>query len=383
MDTYKRETAWQFHVFVFVKWFAESLPADIQYVQKEKERKNRMEKLYFASDYMETAAPEIIEELGKLQGRKLTGYGSDVISVSARNKIRAAAGVPEGEVYFLVGGTQTNAVVIDTMLRPYEGVIAADTGHVSVHEAGAIEYGGHKVLEIPSVEGKIRAEQIGKLAEAYWNDENHEHMVMPGMVYISQPTEYGTLYSLSELESISAVCRKWKLALYIDGARLAYGLSAEGNDVTLADLARLTDVFYIGGTKCGALLGEAVVFPKKGRVPHFFTMVKQHGALLAKGWAAGLQFDTLFTGGLYEKLGRNGDEKADRIRRALDEKGYVQEIRNRTNQIFITLTGEKARELSEKVELGFWENKGDQVVMRIATSWATTDEETDRLIELL
>ena len=342
-----------------------------------------MEKLYFASDYMETAAPEIIEELGKLQGRKLTGYGSDVISVSARNKIRAAAGVPEGEVYFLVGGTQTNAVVIDTMLRPYEGVIAADTGHVSVHEAGAIEYGGHKVLEIPSVEGKIRAEQIGKLAEAYWNDENHEHMVMPGMVYISQPTEYGTLYSLSELESISAVCRKWKLALYIDGARLAYGLSAEGNDVTLADLARLTDVFYIGGTKCGALLGEAVVFPKKGRVPHFFTMVKQHGALLAKGWAAGLQFDTLFTGGLYEKLGRNGDEKADRIRRALDEKGYVQEIRNRTNQIFITLTGEKARELSEKVELGFWENKGDQVVMRIATSWATTDEETDRLIELL
>ncbi|MGN0954554.1 threonine aldolase family protein [Dialister sp.] len=342
-----------------------------------------MEKLYFASDYMETAAPEIIEELGKLQGRKLTGYGSDVISASARDKIRAAAGVPEGEVYFLVGGTQTNAVVIDTMLRPYEGVIAADTGHVSVHEAGAIEYGGHKVLEIPSVEGKIRAEQIGKLAEAYWNDENHEHMVMPGMVYISQPTEYGTLYSLSELESISAVCRKWKLALYIDGARLAYGLSAEDNDATLADLARLTDVFYIGGTKCGALLGEAVVFSKKGRVPHFFTMVKQHGALLAKGWAAGLQFDTLFTGGLYEKLGRNGDEKADRIRRALDEKGYVQEIRNRTNQIFITLTGEKARELSEKVELGFWENKGDQVVMRIATSWATTDEETDRLIELL
>lgn len=383
IDTYKRETAWQFHVFVFVKWFAESLPADIQYVQKEKERKNRMEKLYFASDYMETAVPEIIEELGKLQGRKLTGYGSDVISASARDKIRAAAGVPEGEVYFLVGGTQTNAVVIDTMLRPYEGVIAADTGHVSVHEAGAIEYGGHKVLEIPSVEGKIEAEQIGKLAEAYWNDENHEHMVMPGMVYISQPTEYGTLYSLSELESISAVCRKWKLALYVDGARLAYGLSAEGNDVTLADLARLTDVFYIGGTKCGALLGEAVVFPQKGRVPHFFTMVKQHGALLAKGWAAGLQFDTLFTGGLYEKLGRNGDEKADRIRRALDEKGYVQEIKNRTNQIFITLTGEKARELSEKVELGFWENKGDQVVMRIATSWATTDEETDRLIELL
>lgn len=342
-----------------------------------------MEKLYFASDYMETAAPEIIERLAALAGRKFTGYGSDEISELAREKIRTAAGTPEGEVYFLVGGTQTNATVIDTMLRPYEGVIAAATGHVSVHEAGAIEYGGHKVLAVPAEEGKIKAKDIDSLAETYWNDENHEHMVMPAMVYISQPTEYGTLYSLEELREISGVCRKWKLALYVDGARLAYGLSARGNDVTLKDLASLTDVFYIGGTKCGALLGEAVVFPKKGTVPHFFTMVKQHGALLAKGWAAGLQFDTLFTGGLYEKLGRNGDEMADRIRQALDEKGYVQDVRNSTNQIFLTLTHEEARRLSEKVEMGFWENKGDKVVMRIATSWATTEEETEALIKLL
>lgn len=342
-----------------------------------------MEKLYFASDYMETAAPEIMEALAGLAGRKFTGYGSDVISESARRKILAAAGAPEGEVYFLVGGTQTNATVIDTMLRPYEGVIAASTGHVSVHEAGAVEYGGHKVLTLPAKDGKIGAADIDGLAGTYWNDENHEHMVMPAMVYISQPTEYGTLYSLKELEEISAVCRKWKLALYVDGARLAYALSAKGNDVTLKDLSRLTDVFYIGGTKCGALLGEAVVFPKKGTVPHFFTMVKQHGALLAKGWAAGLQFDTLFTGGLYEKLGKKGDEMADRIREALDEKGYVQDVRNSTNQIFITLTHEKARALSKKVEMGFWENKGDKVVMRIATSWASTEEETEKLIALL
>lgn len=342
-----------------------------------------MEKLYFASDYMETAAPEIMEALAGLAGKKFTGYGSDVISESARRKILAAAGAPEGEVYFLVGGTQTNATVIDTMLRPYEGVIAASTGHVSVHEAGAVEYGGHKVLTLPAKDGKIGAADIDGLAGTYWNDENHEHMVMPAMVYISQPTEYGTLYSLKELEEISAVCRKWKLAFYVDGARLAYALSAKGNDVTLNDLSRLTDVFYIGGTKCGALLGEAVVFPKKGTVPHFFTMVKQHGALLAKGWAAGLQFDTLFTGGLYEKLGKKGDETADRIRQALDEKGYVQDVRNSTNQIFITLTHEKARALSKKVEMGFWENKGDKVVMRIATSWASTEEETEKLIALL
>ena len=342
-----------------------------------------MEKLYFASDYMETAAPEIMEALAGLAGKKFTGYGSDVISESARRKILAAAGAPEGEVYFLVGGTQTNATVIDTMLRPYEGVIAASTGHVSVHEAGAVEYGGHKVLTLPAKDGKIGAADIDGLAGTYWNDENHEHMVMPAMVYISQPTEYGTLYSLKELEEISAVCRKWKLAFYVDGARLAYALSAKGNDVTLNDLSRLTDVFYIGGTKCGALLGEAVVFPKKGTVPHFFTMVKQHGALLAKGWAAGLQFDTLFTGGLYEKLGKKGDETADRIRQALDEKGYVQDVRNSTNQIFITLTHEKARALSKKVEMGFWENKGDKEAMRIASSWASTEKKKKKLIALL
>ncbi len=333
---------------------------------------------------METCAPEILKRLGELGKEKLAGYGFDRISESARNKIREAAGAPEADVYFLIGGTQTNATVIDTMLRPYEGVIAARTGHVSVHEAGAIEYGGHKVLELPSEEGKIRASQIAEYVDGYWADGNHEHMVMPALVYISQPTEYGSLYTLKELVEISRTCHEHHLALYVDGARLAYGLMAEGNDVTMKDLARLADAFYIGGTKCGGLLGEAVVFPKKNTVPLFFTMVKQHGALLAKGWAAGIQFDTLFTDGLYERLGKNADEKADRIRKVLDEKGYVQDIRNRTNQIFLILTKEKAEELSHKVELGFWENKDeDHVVMRIATSWATTDEEVDELVSLL
>ena len=343
-----------------------------------------MEKLYFASDYMETCTPEILERMDRLGRKKFSGYSMDSISESARNKIREIIGLPEAEIYFLSGGTQMNATVIASMLRPYEGVAAAETGHIAVHEAGTIEYGGHKVLTLPGKDGKISAFQVAEMVDAYKADLNHEHMVMLGMVYITQPTEYGTLYSLKELEEMSGVCRERHMSLYVDGARLAYGLAARGNDVTLKDLARLCTAFYIGGTKCGALLGEAVVFPKKGTVPHFFTMVKQHGALLAKGWVAGVQFDTLMSGGLYEKLGRNGVEKADRIRKALSEKGYEQDIENRTNQIFVILTKEKAQYLSEKVELGFWENRGDHhVIMRIATSWATTDEEVEKLISLL
>ena len=229
----------------------------------------------------------------------------------------------------------------------------------------------------------MHAEDLENYIHVFYENESYEHTVIPGAVNESLTPEYGTLYSKAELAAIHAVCQKREIPLFVDGARLAYGLSARENDVTLKDLASLTDVFYIGGTKCGALLGEAVVFPKKGTVPHFFTMVKQHGALLAKGWAAGLQLDTHFTGGLYEKLGRNGDEMADRIWQALDAKGYVQDVRNSTNQIFLTLTHEEARRLSEKVEMGFWENKGDKVVMRIATSLATTEEETEALIKLL
>ena len=345
---------------------------------------DRVEKLGFASDYMEGALPEILKRLAETNLVKSPGYGTDDFSESARDKIRAACDAPGAEVYFLTGGTQTNAVVISALLRSYQGVLAADTGHICGHEAGAIELGGHKVLTLPNQNGKITAGQIADCLTAWWQDENREHIVMPGMVYISQPTEQGTIYSLAELESISAVCRSADLPLYLDGARLAYALACPENDASLQDIARLCDVFYIGGTKCGALFGEAVVIPEFGLIPGFFSIIKQHGALLAKGRIAGIQFDTLFTGDLYRKAGENAILAANRIRSALKEKGYELIYENPTNQIFVVLSREKAEKLSGKAELGFWENlDADRCVMRIATSWATSQEDVDGLIALL
>ncbi len=342
------------------------------------------EKLYFASDYMEGAHPAIMKRLLETNLAHTVGYGLDEYSESARARIRAACAAPEAGVFFLVGGTQTNATVIDALLRPWQGVIAAETGHIAVHEAGAVEFGGHKVLTLPQKDGKLSAEDVARCAETWRRDDNREHTVMPGMVYLSQPTESGTLYSLRELEAISAVCRDADMRLYVDGARLAYALATPENDVTLPDLARLCDAFYIGGTKCGALLGEAVVFPRPGVAPHFFTIVKQHGALLAKGRVAGIQFDTLFTDDLYQSIGKSAVEAADRIRAALDERGYAQPFVAPTNQVFVALEPEKAKALSRRVEMGFWENLPDgRVVMRLATSWATTAEDVDRLIEAL
>lgn len=345
---------------------------------------NPYRKLAFASDYMEGTHPQILKRLVETNMQHFTGYGMDDISESARDKIRAACEAPDAEVYFLVGGTQANATMIDAALRSYQGVIAANTGHISTHEAGAIELSGHKVLTLPQNNGKISAEQIRGCIEGYWQDDNHEHTVMPGLVYLSQPTEYGTLYSLEELTQISAVCHANNVALYVDGARLAYALACPENDVTLPDLASLCDAFYIGGTKCSALFGEAVVIPRRGFIPHLFTIIKQHGALLAKGWVAGLQFDTLFTDDLYFKVGRNAIDAANRIRNALMEKGYEFAFETPTNQIFIVLDGEKLAALSEKVEMGFWEKLDDnRTVMRIATSWATQKEDVDKLIECL
>ncbi len=342
------------------------------------------DKLLFASDYMEGAHPALMRRLLETNLEKTPGYGQDGYSESARAKIRAACAAPEADVFFLVGGTQTNATVIDAVLRPWQGVIAAESGHVSTHEAGAIEYGGHKVITLPQREGKLDAAQVRRCVDAYRGDENREHMVMPGMVYISQPTEFGTLYALAELEALSAACREAGIALYLDGARLAYALATPGNDVTLPDIARLCDAFYIGGTKCGALFGEAVVFPKRGFVPHFFTMVKQHGALLAKGRIAGVQFDALFTDGLYLEIGRTAIEAAERIRAALREKGYRLAFFAPTNQIFLLLDRARATALQEKLELSFWENPdADHTILRIATSWATTKEDVDRLIDVL
>ena len=342
------------------------------------------EKLWFASDYMEGAHPAILQRLQETNLVKTPGYGADSYTASARDRIRSACGAPEAEVFLLAGGTQTNAVVISSLLKSWQGVVAAETGHISAHEAGAIEHGGHKVLPLPQRDGKISAASLRALLRTWREDGNRDHLVAPGMVYLSQPTEYGTLYSLRELEEIRGICLENDLLLYVDGARLAYALASGENDVSLADLARLCDAFYIGGTKCGALFGEALVFPKAGTAPHFFTQIKQQGALLAKGRVAGLQFDTLFTDGLYEKLGRVAVREADRIRAALREKGIPQACVAPTNQIFVTLDEAQLKRLSERVEMSFWEKPDpEHTVMRIATSWATDPRDVDRLISLL
>lgn len=342
------------------------------------------QQLAFTSDYMEGAHPAILKKLAETNLQKSAGYGLDEYSESAREKIRTACGTPEAEVYFLVGGTQTNATVIDALLASYQGVIAAETGHVSSHEAGAIEAGGHKVLTLPHTNGKISASQVEDFINNYNEDGNHDHMVMPGMVYISQPTEYGTLYSRQELEALSKVCHSNHVPLYLDGARLAYALSCPANDVTLKDIAALCDAFYIGGTKCGALFGEAVVFPKPGLIPHFFTIVKQHGALLAKGRMLGIQFDVLFENDLYEHIGEPAIAAADRIREGLKQNEIEIYIEAPTNQVFCVLEDAFMERLAQKVEFSFWEKKDENhTVVRFATSWATRMEDVEELLQLL
>ena len=341
-------------------------------------------RLSFASDYMEGAHPAILQRLVETNLTRSAGYGLDTFSEAARDRIREACMAPEADVFFLVGGTQANAVMTGALLRPYQGVIAAETGHISVHEAGAIEAGGHKVLTVPQQNGKLTAAQVETLVRTWQEDENNEHMVMPGMVYISQPTEYGSLYSLYEMQKLSKVCRSRSIPLYVDGARLAYALACPSNDVSLQVLARLADVFYIGGTKCGALFGEAVVIPQHGFIPHLFTIIKQNGALLAKGRIAGIQFETLFTDGLYQEIGKNAIEAADRIREALLRKGYELAFDSPTNQIFVLLSREQVLALGQKAEMSFWENTADgRSIMRIATSWATSPEDVDALIAIL
>lgn len=338
----------------------------------------------FDSDYMEAAHPAILERIAATNFDKHSGYGCDDICESARRRIREACDVPQAEIHLLTGGTQTNATMIKALLRPYEGVVAADTGHINVHEAGAIEATGHKVLPLPHTEGKISAGQVAAYIDAQHADGNRDHMVWPGMVYISQPTEYGTLYSLAELEDLSRVCRDRRVPLYMDGARMAYALAARGSDVTLRDVARLCDLFYIGGTKCGALLGEAVVIPRAGMIPHLFTTVKQQGALLAKGWILGLQFDTLFTDGLYLRLGRNAIDTAQRLAEGLDAAGYPTAMPPVSNQIFLRLDADRLQKLSAVATFSQWENHPDgSQTIRLATSWATRMEEIEAFLEEL
>ena len=341
-------------------------------------------RLPFGSDYMEGAHPTVLSRLAETNMEHTSGYGTDVYCESARQKIRAAVGCPDAAVHFLVGGTQTNAAVIDALLRPYQGVLAPETGHIAVHETGAVEFCGHKVLTLPAKEGKITAAAIRGTCSAYWANETREHMVMPGMVYLSQPTEYGTLYTKAELTAIREACKTYHMALFVDGARLAYALACPENDVTLADLAKLCDVFYIGGTKCGAMFGEAVVIPDKKRLPYFTMTMKQHGALLAKGRLLGVQFDALFTNELYQNLGGPAIWAAGRLREKLTEKGYPLCVASPTNQVFTAIENGKVAALAERTGCESWEPYDEKrTVVRFVTSWATTPEDVEALIALL
>ena len=336
----------------------------------------------FECDYIAGAHPEILKRLAETNMEPLPGYGMDHYSESAKEKIRAACGCPDAEVEFLVGGTQTNAVVISTMLRDWEGVIAADSGHVSVHESGAIEFTGHKVIQIPAKNGKLEAAAGRRLLDNFNNDVTHDHMVFPGMVYISHPAEPGTLYSKAELEELSALCREYEIPLYLDGARLGYGLMSSASDLTLKDIARLADVFYIGGTKVGALCGEAVVFTKNNRPAHFMTSVKKRGALLAKGRLLGIQFDTLFTDDLYFKISRHAIEMAERVKEIIKEKGWQVYMDSPTNQQLILMTEEEMAELGKTVIFDRWGIYDDtRTIVRLATSWSTGDEDIRALAE--
>lgn len=339
--------------------------------------------LHFDSDYMEGAHPEVMRRLVQTNLIQSSGYGTDEYTRRARRKIAEACGKPDADVWFLVGGTQTNATVIDGLLRWHEGVLAAESAHIAVHEAGAIEASGHKVLTLPSHSGKVDVDEVKQFIDDFYGDETYEHMVAPGVLYITYPTEFGTLYSLEELEALSEVCHKYHIRIYLDGARLGYGLAAR-EDVTLKDIARLCDVFYIGGTKVGALFGEAVVVSNPDMLPHFFPLIKQHGALFAKGRILGIQFDTLFTDGLYLKIARHAIDMALKLKAGFVEKGYELYLDSPTNQQFFCLPNEVIDRLKQTASFELWGTRGaTRSVVRFVTDWATREEDVDRLIERL
>ena len=337
----------------------------------------------FESDYNNGCHEAILRRLTETNDERATGYGLDDYCTMAKERIRTACGKPDADVFFLVGGTQTNATVIDAMLKSYQGVLSVETGHINVHESGAIEFGGHKVLALPSHDGRMDAGELEQWLHDFYADPTYDHMVFPGIVYITFATELGTVYTLAQLQAISEVCKRYSLPLFIDGARLGYGLMAEGGDVDLQQLADLCDVFYIGGTKCGALCGEAVVFPNHNAPEHFFTIVKQHGALLAKGRLLGIQFDTLMTDGLYFKIARHAVEQAMRLRDAFVAKGYKMYSESPTNQQFVLLDQETIKQLEKDFVFEQWYPVGDLMNCRFVTSWATSPEDVDKLIAAL
>lgn len=343
--------------------------------------------LNFNTDYIRGCHPEVMARLCETNMEATVGYGCDQYSAEARALIADACGLSRDKclVELLVGGTQTNATVISALLRSFEGVIAADTAHINVHEAGAIEYTGHKVLTLPAINGKLTAEAIEDYVSGFYADNTHDHMVAPGMVYISHPTELGTLYTLPELEAISGICGRHGMKLFLDGARLAYGLEAEGSDVRLNDIARLTDVFYIGGTKCGALFGEAVVARDKNLLPNFTTIIKQHGALLAKGRLTGIEFATLFSNDLYARIGRHGIGRAMELRRIFFECGLESYIDSPTNQQFFLMPNALIDRLAaEGVGFELWGARREDVTpVRFVTDWATSEESIQALRSLI
>ena len=340
--------------------------------------------LSFESDYTEGAHEAILHRLMETNLEQTPGYGLDKYSESAKDRIREAFGIPEAKVFFLVGGTQTNSTVIASMLHDYQGVVAVETGHIGVHESGAVEFTGHKVLTLPHHDGKMTAEDLRAYLEAFYADGTYEHMVIPGMVYISFPTEFGTIYSKTELAALHRVCKEYSLPLFVDGARLGYGLMSEANDIDPKELPELCDVFYVGGTKVGALFGEAVVFTGGNAPAHFFTTIKQHGALMAKGRLLGLQFDTLFTDGLYFRIAAHADRIAALLKGIFLEKGYKIYIDSPTNQKFFVMSRQKAKELHGKVRFEDWcPVDEDNIAVRFVTSWATTEENVLALKEII
>ena len=337
--------------------------------------------IQFQCDYNEGAHPLILQRLAETNMEQTIGYGEDPYCDKARELIRKACQRDDADVHFLVGGTQTNTTVISHTLRPYQGVISAVSGHINVHETGAIEATGHKVLAIPTPDGKLTDTQIEQAMQAHLNEDGPEHMVQPGMVYLSFPTEVGTIYTYSELQAISEVCRKHHLPLFIDGARLGYGLCSPESDITLPQLAQLADVFYIGGTKVGALFGEAVVITNEMLKRDFRYSIKRHGGMLAKGRLLGLQFATLFTDNLYMDIAQHAIDEAMRIKEALQEAGIKFLIDSPTNQQFPIFTNTQLEELGKKYRFSIWQQMdAEHTAVRICTSWGTKSENVDQLI---
>ena len=348
--------------------------------------------IHLESDYNNGAHAEVLRHFMETNDERTQSYGDDRFSESARQRIREACQAPDAQIWFLAGGTQTNATIIDCVLQPFEGVLCPETAHINVHESGAVEFTGHKVIALPHHQGKLDVKDLRSWLEAYFADETAEHMVRPGMVYITFPTELGTLYTAQELTALHDVCREYGLLLYIDGARLAYGLAASphssgegGEAVTLPFLARVADIFYIGGTKCGALCGEAVVFPKGDAPSHMLSRIKRHGALLAKSRVVGVQFDALFTNNLYFNIGNGAVSLARRLRRLfIDRLGYKPYIDSPTNQQFYIIPNSDLNGLRLHVGFEVWcPVDANHTACRFVTSWATTEEEIAELEDKL